>query len=239
MSRTKTASAGEVEADVQPAVSRRAAPRRPSQARGRARVEALLDAAEALTAEKEIDDIGYYDIVARAEMPAASVYHFFRTKAAIFMALAQRYFDQLHTNATQRHHGLAPARWQDLLVSHHAAAVDYYNKHPAAMKLILGAQPFLDIHAADVETTKKISTIYCSEFELRFDMPNVRDIERKFLIALGISDSIWRTSFSESGYITPAYAEEATTAVIAYFRTFLPENLEPLAPIDAGPPPGG
>jgi hypothetical protein len=44
---------------------------------------------------------------------------------------------------------------------------------------------------------------------------------------VAIGDAVWRASFDENGWITPAYAEEASRAVIAYCRTFLPEVLEP------------
>jgi AcrR family transcriptional regulator len=207
--------------------ARRAEPRRPRQERGRVRVEALLDALESLIAERDFDEIGYYDIVQRAGMSAASVYHFFPSKDAVFMALAERYFNHFQASAERRTRSVAPKNWQDLLAARHQAAVEYYNSHKAAMKLIFGNQPFLEIRSADLDSNRAISNHRLEEFRRVYDLPNVKDVAQKFLTAVTISDAIWRVSFIEHGHITPWYAEEAIRATVAYFRTFLPEHLEP------------
>src|SRR5579859_6857501 len=78
---------------------RRTLPRKPVQARGRARYEAILDVLESLLAESDWDQIGYYQIVERAGMPAASVYHFFPSRNALAGALADRYFEHFRREA--------------------------------------------------------------------------------------------------------------------------------------------
>lgn len=203
----------------------RTAPRTPRQERGRARYEAMLDAAEALLATAEVEEIGYYEIVKRARMKAASAYHFFPTKSAIFIALAQRYlahFVQWSQESPSRSH----VRWQDLIANAHQDAVAYYNGHRAAMKLILGAQPFLEVLRDDSTANKTISLQLLERLRTAYELPNIKDAERKFLIAVAISDGIWRASFSAFGRIVPDYAEEAVRATLAYLRTFLPEHLE-------------
>jgi AcrR family transcriptional regulator len=185
----------------------------------------MLDAAEALLSEHELDMIGYYEIVKRAGMPAASAYHFFPTKSAIFMALAERYFEHFISEATKVPRKSWP-HWQDLLATMHRNAADYYNDHKAAMKLILGAQPFLEVQQADSSTNKKISAQIQQVLRTMYELPFIRDAERRFLVAIAISDGIWRLSFSEFGYITPEYEAEGVRAVVAYMRTFLPEHLE-------------
>jgi AcrR family transcriptional regulator len=204
----------------------RAVPRRPLQERGRVRYEALLDAAEALLSERDLDDIGYYEIVKRAGMPAASAYHFFPTKSAIFMALAERYFEHFVLDATRIPRKAWP-HWQDLLTTMHRRAAAYYNGHKAAMKLILGAQPFLELQQADSSTNHKISAQILETLRAIYELPFIKDAERRFLVAIAISDGIWRSSFSEFGRITPEYQAEGVRAVVAYMRTFLPEHLEP------------
>jgi hypothetical protein len=59
-----------------------------------------------------------------------------------------------------------------------------------------------------------------------YELPFVKDVERRFLVAIAISDGIWRSSFSEFRCITPDYEAEGVRAVVAYLRTFLPEHLE-------------
>ena len=214
----------------------RSRPRKPLQERGRARYEAMLDAAEALLAQQEIEDIGYYEIVKRARMPAASAYHFFPTKSAIFMALAERHFAHFIGEASR-----GPLRphenWQGAVAEAHATAVTYYNSHPGAMKLILGAQPFLEVQIADFGANRTISALMLESFTAAYELPLIRDLERKFLVAVAISDGVWRASYSAFGKITKEYAEDALRAVLAYLRSFLPEQMELRPPSTAATAP--
>ena len=206
---------------------RRTTPRKPLQERGRARYETILDVLEALLAETDWDQIGYYQIVERAGMPAASIYHFFPSKGALATALADRHFQHFRQEAQRFTADCNYPRWQDFVAAGHRVTVEYYNSHPAAMKLILGAQPFMEIHRSDATTNQIITGETVDSFRRMYELPYIQDPHRKFLIMLAIGDAVWRTSLDEHGYITPAYAEEATRAVIAYFRTFLPEDLQP------------
>jgi AcrR family transcriptional regulator len=65
--------------------------RTPRQARGRERVETILDAAEALFAEVGYEAATTNAIAARAEVPIGSIYQFFANKQALLAAVAERY----------------------------------------------------------------------------------------------------------------------------------------------------
>ena len=210
-----------------PNTVKRTTPRKPTQERGRARYEAILDAVEAMLAETDWEQIGYYQVVERAGMPAASVYHFFPSKGALVMALADRYFDHFRTASHAYSADANFPRWQDFFAAGIRWCVEYYNSHPAAMKLILGSQPFMEIHRSDSTTNRTVASQVMEAFSRMYELPYIADPHRKFLIAIAIHDAVWRTSFDEHGYITPVYEEESTRAVIAFLRTFLPEDLEP------------
>jgi AcrR family transcriptional regulator len=207
--------------------ARRTTPRKPLQERGRARYEAILDVLESLLAETDWDQIGYYQIVERAGMPAASVYHFFPSRNALVMALADRYFEHFRHEAQRFTAHCDFPRWQDFVAAGHRMSVEFYNSHPAAMKLILGFQPFMEIHQSDSSVNRVVTDQMVGAFRRMYELPYIQDPHRKFLIVLAIGDAVWRTSLDEHGHITPVYEEEATRAVIAYFRTFLPEDLQP------------
>ncbi len=71
-------------------------PRRlPSQARGKLRVDALLDAAAHVFDEVGYDAATTNAIAARAGIPIGSLYQFFPNKSALFNALAARYLDEV------------------------------------------------------------------------------------------------------------------------------------------------
>jgi AcrR family transcriptional regulator len=71
--------------------ARPTSPRKPVQKRSRERYERLLDATESLLSAQDAGSVGLYDIAKHANVPPASVYHFFPTKEAAFVALAERF----------------------------------------------------------------------------------------------------------------------------------------------------
>jgi AcrR family transcriptional regulator len=66
----------------------------PTRARGRARVEALLDAASVVFAERGYDQATMTEIAARSSTAIGSLYRFFPTKEAIGQTLLQRFLEQ-------------------------------------------------------------------------------------------------------------------------------------------------
>lgn len=68
--------------------------RKPAQARSKKRVDAILQAAKSLIAEKGSARLKIHDIAKRAEVTPASIYQYFPNKNAITLALAQNVFEQ-------------------------------------------------------------------------------------------------------------------------------------------------
>jgi AcrR family transcriptional regulator len=225
-------SAGLRPADI--IASRRNTPRKPQQERGRLRFETILDALESLLAETDWDQIGYYQLVERAGIPAASIYHYFPSKPALAMGLADRYAEHFRDASKVIAEEGVVRRWQDLVAILQKRAVVYYNSHPAAMKLLLGSQPFMEIRHSDSTTNRIVSDRNFRTFRRMYKLPPIDDPQRKFLIGVAIGDAVWRTSFDEHGFITPEYEDEAIAAVVAFLRTFLPEDLEVATARDPG-----
>jgi AcrR family transcriptional regulator len=201
--------------------------RRPSRKRGQLRFERLLLAAEALLLEHNPDEVGLYQIAGRAGVPPASVYHFFPTRNAALLALA----DQYHVDIRALVNAPVPAArllsWQDLLIIRHERAVKYYNEHLAAAKVFLGIHPSWEIHQADKAYNRSASETLFAHFDRFFQMPYVQDPQAKLEVTYSIADAIWSISFERLGAITPQYFEEAVTACTAYCRTFLPDRVPP------------
>lgn len=200
--------------------------RRPSRERGRTRFQALLEATESLLKEGNPDDIGLYQIAERAGIAPASVYHFFPTKNAALLALAEKYHADFRVMVNEPIAASRLISWQDLLVVRHERAVEYYNSHLPAAKIFLGIHPSWEIHQADKNYNRGASQVLFEHFDRVFVMPYVKDPSSRFEIMYSIADSIWAISFERHMTITPKYAEEATSACIAYCRTFLPERVE-------------
>ena len=69
--------------------------RAPQQARGRRRIDAILDAAQQVLAESGYDSVTTNAIAARANTSIGSLYQFFPNKDAIMQALGLRYLDRV------------------------------------------------------------------------------------------------------------------------------------------------
>jgi AcrR family transcriptional regulator len=206
---------------------RRASPRQPSRGRGLARYAALLDAAHDLLKREAPDAIGLYQIAERAGVPPASAYHFFPTKEAAYVGLAERYCDEI----VRIHSVPIPARdianWQDVFRIDLRRAMAYFNSEPSAMKILYGGYGGVEARNIDKIFSRKLAQANYSRLDKIFHMPVMRDAEKKFELRLAILDSIWEVSVRRHGHITEDYFTEALDACNAYIRLFLPEHLEP------------
>jgi AcrR family transcriptional regulator len=82
--------------------------RPPHQARTRATLTRLLDAAEELLAEKGFDDIGIADVTRRAHTSVGGFYRRFPDKAGLLQAVHERFCDESRATADE---ALNPALW--------------------------------------------------------------------------------------------------------------------------------
>jgi AcrR family transcriptional regulator len=83
--------------------------RPPQQARSQQTLDRILDAAEALIAEKGFEDAPVAEIVRRADSSVGAFYARFRDKDGLFHALYERYLEQATATTDD---ALDPARWE-------------------------------------------------------------------------------------------------------------------------------
>jgi AcrR family transcriptional regulator len=199
--------------------------KRPQQERGVLRYNKLLDAAHALLTEHDLEEIGLYQIAEHAEVPPASAYHFFPTPGAVFLALTDRYherFADLTLNLDMPEDG----RWQTLLKLRLAAAARVFNESLPMRKLLLGGYTTRDLVLSEAEFNERMASEMAGAYDKFFNMPPIRDVQRKYLVVLTLVDAIWRLSYARHRAISPAYMREAELVAVSYCRTFLPEVIE-------------
>lgn len=209
-----------------PVARRRVRPRAPARVASRARYETLVDAVDALLQAENPERVGLYQIAEQAGVPPASVYHFFPTKEAAFLALTQRHlaaFAQLAEEPIPLEH---LASWQTLTAWDLRRGVAYYNAHPSAAKLFLGGFGGLETRQADREYVEAAAEAAYRRMDRLFHMPFLRDRHAKFLIHLRIIDAVLSVAYVRAGQVTEEFFQEALAAGVAYGRTFLPERLE-------------
>lgn len=201
-------------------------PRAPSRGRGVLRYAALLDATAELLRDEAPDSIGLYQIAERAGVPPASVYHFFPTKEAAYVALAERCSEELLEVHRQPIDAALIEGWQDLYRIDARRGMEFYNRNPPYLKIIYGGYGGVDAHHVDRVLALSFSVSSYERLNRIFHMPLIREPEKKFEIRLGILDSVWQISVRRHGYITEEYFEESVKAAVAYGRIYLPDQLE-------------
>jgi len=205
----------------------RASPRAPSRGRGIMRYEGLLDSLEALLVDHDLEDVGLSQIAEHARVPPASVYHFFPTKEAAFMALAQRYISEIRSQ--QRHRPVPPAAlrsWQDFLAQELREATDFFHATPQAMKLFLGRFGGMETWRAEIAQNINAAQLLYRRLNSAFHLPLIRDAETKFLTFIEVVDAVLGISYVRDGRITDEVVQEAHRASVAYCKLFLPEQME-------------
>jgi AcrR family transcriptional regulator len=84
------------------ATEKRSLRKLPTQARSRARVDAILKATGALLGEVGYDGLSTNLVAERAGVPVGSIYQFFEGKDDIVAALVQQFQDRIHRLATEQ-----------------------------------------------------------------------------------------------------------------------------------------
>lgn len=131
--------------------------RRPSQARSRQRVEALLDAAADLLRDREPDEVTVRDLAAAAGVPTGTLYQFFDDKDVVLQALAARFLAAMPAvlDATLAPAGHDWSRTVGDVVDAYAAMV---RAHPAIRRLWLSGALDAGTQRLERETDATLAT---------------------------------------------------------------------------------
>jgi AcrR family transcriptional regulator len=212
--------------------------RKPTQKRSQARVEALLHAADQLLRERGLHEVGMHEIALAANATPSSAYHYFATREALFLRLAERYLVELRTVLDAPIDLASIERWPDYIALMNARTVAFFNDRPAARRLMLGSAVGSEVRNLDYEDIEGTARRGYDDMNRVFVMPYVREPELKFRVLIGIYDGVWASSFAKHGYITPSFAREALAAGVAYLSTLLPPAIPLRDPeSDTGPSP--
>lgn len=198
--------------------------RRPQRARGRKRVDALLDATESILVAYPQVDVSLAMIAETAGVPLPSVYHFFPNKGGVLVALAERYHMEL-SKLSALPLDPPPMCWQEIVSRRQQIGVGFLNEHPAALRLFLGAGVSAEIRNLDLAGNESLAVRRAEEFQYWFECCHVPDLQKYIALSIGLTDGIWAVSWTQTGSISKEFLVESQLAAIAYLRCYLPEKL--------------
>lgn len=200
--------------------------RKPSQARGEAKFEKLLDATHTLIEEQGVDGFSLSDVARRAGVATGSAYHFFPNLEAIFIALVERYDIAFAKIVSEPIEASAVETWQDILELHFEKARQFINTNPPALILIIGPGRSWQSKQVDTIGDSNIANAMVATIEQFFVIPSYPPAAQLVHLGIRMLEGLWELSVQQHGHVTEAFSRETTRAVAAYMRLYWPLYLE-------------
>jgi len=192
-----------------------------TQQRGRERRQRLLQAAYDLLCERDIEDVTFRDIAARAGVPEGSAYHFYANRFDLFTALANQLSGLFVTAHQRRVPKERRQSWQDLAGYLVDVGAHVYAANPPARQLLIGGKTPPEVKQADRSNDRAVGEVMHRVFTRYFDIPDDEPLRAAFYYFIEITDLLFTLSVIEHGEITAAMQDEARRAGIGYLSTYL------------------
>lgn len=129
----------------------------PQQARSRARVEAILAAADRILAAEGVEALTTRRIAADAAVPVGTLYQFFQDKDAILAALARRHMAAHAAAMADILHEARHARWFHLVNLVFDRYVELYRKNPGYLAIRTGRYLSRELLQLDEESNALVA----------------------------------------------------------------------------------
>ena len=199
-------------------------PRKPKRANGRATYERILDCLDEMLRQSGGTSVSLKDLAQSAQVPVASVYHFFPDPDAALAGLVERYIRSFHEAQRIEVAHFPLTTWQALLSLASARSRKVYEAHPVALRLLLGPNQCASVRKLNLESMWQMAENLHAQVRQHFGLPVGVELSDKFANAIMISDSLWALSFVLHGKITDEFAIEAERAASAYLTKYLGED---------------
>jgi len=191
--------------------------RQPSQPRGRARVEVILDTTAAIVAEEGLAGVTMHGVARRAKTSIGSLYHFFPDRDSLLLELVRRHEAAL---AAINSEVLVLPRetWQRFSASeavHHLVApyADYIQKHPDFFPLMHDRR-LLDKRSLENEAT--FTQVLRRMVDARLPMAEPVDRGRHAAMLHAVAVGVMRVAFIVEPERMMLYMDELPKVMAAY-----------------------
>ncbi|GGC92499.1 transcriptional regulator AguR [Halopseudomonas salina] len=189
------------------------------------RIDRILDATVTLLAQRSLGELSIYAIAAQADIPPSSVYHFFPQLADVLAALAERVFAELDGVLGAAPAGFEPASWMELIERLEDRFQQYYQSHPAARELILGAHELAGVRQADRHHDRLLGQSLRAYLARYYQLPALPEDVDIFALAMQAADKLLAADHQQHGELTAPMRREAKRMMVAYLGLYLPPVL--------------
>lgn len=186
-----TAATGKAVQDEPPPARRR----EPQQARSRARVQRLLEAADHVLATEGYGALTVRRLAEEADVPIGTIYQFFADKAAVVDALARRYIAEFDTMIEMLVADAESRQWDDVVDTVFDAAVDIYRSHPGYLALWIGRHLSPELQQADDANNAAIAAGLRRILVAQHGLADTDELARACQVAVHSSDALLQLAF--------------------------------------------
>lgn len=193
-------------------------------------IDRILDATVTLLDQRTLSDMSIYAIAAQADIPPSLVYHFFPQLADVLATLAQRVFTELDAVLGEAPMpGIDCLSWTVLVEQLEERFQQYYQSHPAARELLLGAHELVGIRQADRQHDSLLGSSLGTYIARYYQLPALPLDVDIFTLAMQTADKLLAIDHQQHGQLTAPMRREARRMMVAYLGLYLPSVLPRIA----------
>jgi AcrR family transcriptional regulator len=191
---------------------------------GIARRQQLIQAARTLLETRDLDQVSLGEVAAAAKIPKGSAYHFYDDIKDLYASLLANMEEELLAVLDAPIYSKV-RDWQHVVALLNERGVAFYAASRASTQLQIGPKVPTDLKLRDRQNDATVGRIYERHIDSMFELPEIPARATIFFRAVEIADLMFSLSVLEHGCITPEMAQEASRAMCAYLRCYIPEKL--------------
>jgi AcrR family transcriptional regulator len=169
--------------------------RAPQQARSRARVQRLLEAADHVLATEGYAALTVRRLAEEAGVPVGTIYQFFADKSAVVDALARRYIAEFDAMIELLVADAESRQWDDVVDTIFDAAVDIYRSRPGYLALWIGRHLSPELQQADEANNAAIADGLRRILVAQHHLADTDALARACQVAVHSSDALLQLAF--------------------------------------------
>jgi AcrR family transcriptional regulator len=167
--------------------------RTPVQARSRALIKRVLDAADSIIASEGYAALTVPRLVNRADVAVGSLYRFFPDREAVVEGVAERYLALLFETMDGLQSQFVSLPWNDLVSLVIEQFVMLYREHPAYRELFLGGH--LNQELGDRQANDHLGEHLAALLRQRTEFATSQSLDLTCRLAVEVADGILRFAF--------------------------------------------
>ena len=169
--------------------------RPPQQARSRARVQRLLEAADHVLATDGYGALTVRRLAEEAGVPVGTIYQFFTDKSAVVDALARRYIGEFDEMIELLVSDAESRTWDDVVDTVLDAAIEMYRSRPGYLALWIGRHLSVELQQADEANNAAIAAGLRRILVAQHGLVDDDRLARKCQVAVQTTDALLQLAF--------------------------------------------